>query len=299
MSIEELTADEQAAMTAMETGDTYEAETPAEPAKEAPAQEAPAAEAEGEAPATSAEVKEKPPEGFVPHGAMHAERVKRQALEQQLQEMQRKFEEFQTAQQKPAEPEPMPDPVMEPEKFAAWNAQQSEGVKKQIAELMTQQREAQQQAYMVQSIQTGEASFKAENPDYDDALTHLANVRVQELAVLGYDEMQARQVVQQEARSIVGMAVQRGMNPAAVAYQMAQARGYQKAAPAPAAAAPAQPDMAAQMAAKSKAQAATASLSGAGGPVQGGGLTAEMLANMSEADFAKLSDDELRAAMGG
>jgi len=263
--MEEMTEAEKAAMEAMKTGKPFEeAETPEEFAQEVEAEAAeqaaaePKPEQEAEAPAE--EKAERPPEGYVPHGALHQERERRKALEERLKALEERI--AQPAEEKPAGPEPMPDPVMDPDGFTGWYAKQSEATQAEVREIRQQMATQQRQQQLASRVQQDEASFRAERPDYD----------------------------------IANAAVTSGRSAAQMAYEIAQARGY-----APAAADPA-PDPAKRIGAQAKAQAATQSLSHAAGPANAGGVTAEDIAKMSEQDFAELKakdPDAIRRALGG
>lgn len=288
------TDEDQAAMEAMQADKApVEEETPAAPAEEAKAEETPAKSEE--APAAEKAVEEpktdRPPEGYVPHQAMHAERTRRQALEQQLNELQAKFAEMEKAS---APKDEMPDPVLEPQEYADWYKRKQDEQQDQFKQLQKQFAEQQQRDHLTRFTQQSEAQFRQQTPDYDDAVKHLTEARTKELAFWGADQQQIQQQIQRDIWEIIQNAAQTGRNPAEAAYQIAQARGYRKAEPAPAA-----PDVGAQVEAKAKAQAATESLSGAGGPANNGLPSAKDLAEMSEDDFAKLSDDDLRKVMGG
>lgn len=96
-----------------------------------------------------------------------------------------------------------------------------------------------------------------------------------------------------EERGLVQQALQNRMSPAELIYGMAQDWGYQKAAPvvvppvvpAQAGAAAGAPSVTAEIERIQKGQAASKSLSGAGG-ASAGAMTVEQLANMSEDEFA-------------
>lgn len=299
---DEFTAEETAAFEAMqadtapeatETPEVTEETPPAPPAEEEKAEEAPAPEAE-KAEAEPEPVK--PPEGFVPHGAMHAERVKRQEIERQFQAMRQELEALK-AQQKPAEPETVPDPVLEPEKYTAWVKQQANGPAEEIRKLREQWSQQQQREQLMHTIQAREQEFAKAHPDYNDAVNYIVNQRRQELSFFTTDEQAINAQVQADVLGFAEQAVRQGMNPAQAAYHYAKARGYKPAekatAPAPAS------DAAAKVAALANAQKQTETLGSASGPANAGALTAEMLAGMSDAEFAKLSDDDIRRAMGG
>lgn len=298
----ELTAEESAALESMQN------EAP-EPSQEESPDPAPAAEsaAEGDPPAPAAAdpaaaepdkpaaAQEKPPEGHVPHGAMHAERVRRQDAERKLAELEERVAKFEAAQPKP-EPEPVPDPITEPEKYNEWVQGQSSKTAEEVRQLREQMQQQQQQQRVASAVQRSEVDFAAKTPDYYEALDYVVKSRRAEFEMWGATPEEAEQKVQQEIWSTAENAVRMGMSPAEMAYRIAGSRGYRRAeTPAQNSAQDAE---AAKVAALAKAQENASSLAGTGGPAAGGGMTAEDMANMSQSQIDKLSDEEIMKAMG-
>lgn len=253
--------------------------TPAEP-EAAPAEPAPVAEAKPE-PA-------KPPEGYVPHQAMHAERVKRQELEKRLADLE-------AANKAPEDlPPQFVDPIVDPEGYRKWAEHQASAPMSQIEQFQKQQAEVQKQAERTLKAQSYEAEFIAKQPDLPNGFNWLVERRKAQYAAQGYDEAQSAQMLQQEANRIYDGAQMLGKNPVEELYLLAQREGY-SAAPAPAAA----PTPTDQVTALAAAQQATAGVTGATGVPQEGKLSLKALADMPESEMAKLSEDDLRKVMGG
>lgn len=287
---EEITKEEQAILDGKEPEPTP-AEEPAEPqaapveeAQEQPAPEEQAAEQPG-----------KPPEGFVPHGAMHKEREERKAAEARAAALEARLAAFEAAA-KPAPEEPEEpqyvDPVEDPEGYRKYDQYHKD---KQAAQIKAQQDEreaalAQQQR--ITAAQTAEEAFIKDQPDYPDAVKHLAETRMANLRQAGLNEQQVRQQIQKDYNELFDAAKAIGMNPAKLAYIRAQEFGY---APTP----KVDPAEAQRLQAQAAAADATQTLSGAGGGSQAGGITAQDLANMSQEEFDKLSDADFQRAMGG
>lgn len=294
----DLTAEEQAAMDAMRDGKPFETEEATPEAVEQETTEAYAApdEAEAEAPPAAEEAQEeategeKPPKGFVPYDALYAERQERKKLEHRLAELETRAQ----SKEEPKEPEPVPDPVTQPDEFTAWLKRNQEQGSQSVEDLRRQVQEQQHRQAVAQRVSAAEAEFAKATPDYMDAVNHLMQARQRELSFFTDDADAVRQQVQQEAWALAEAAVQRGRNPAQVAYEIAQARGYR-----PKKAEPEQPPAAERIKAQAAAQEATQSLSQAGGPANTGRPTAEDLAKMSEAEFAKLDPEVIREVMGG
>jgi hypothetical protein len=284
---EQLTADESAAMQAM-AQDTapVEAVEVVDVPQEEPA--APVAQAEPVA------EPDKPPPGMVPQGALHQERERRKAAEQQFQALQAKLAEIEARLNPPA-PEPeihVPDPVLDPQGFRQFQIDQ---IRTRAAEKVAKEQE---QALMTR-LNHDVVSFKATVPDYDNAYQHAVQARRQELAFYGNSPEQVEAQMEVDVKAIVQQAYGQGRNPAELFYEYAKMRGYSAAPKAPAP----QPQAAAQVTALAESQRQTQSLAPAGGPANDGGITIEALSKMSEAELAAMPkakrDEAMRKVMGG
>lgn len=284
---EVLTPEETTALADMQA-DNEPVQEQVEQPKAETAETAEAAEAKEGDPEFKTTRKEKPPEGFVPHEAMHAERVKRQDLEKQVQEL-----AAWKASQEAAKAEQPPqyvDPLEDPEGFRRYNEYH---LNKTDAAL--KQREAQTAAETAfrakQARVVGyEKTFIEKTADYPQASKFLMDARVAELRAQGYGDDDIKATISRDTHALIDAAEAIGMNPAHLAYLRAQERGYQKSAPA-------QGD-ADKLTAIAAAQKATQGL-GDGAGAQAGKLTATQIAAMSEDEFNKLSDEDVRVAMGG
>lgn len=199
----------------------------------------------------------------------------------------------QQAQAQRANEPPPPDPSTDP--IGHMMHQMSELQKQVLAIQMgvhnsTQQQQmaAQLQAFQQNVVRLRE-QFAAATPDYDAALNHIRNVRINDLRMFGLTDAQIAQQISQEEWGVAEAAISAGRNPAAVIYDMAKRHGYTPAAAAPGAA-PAVPKPAAVSVADiQRAQAAAHSLP-AGAPAAPD-LSIEALRNASEADLNKLVMD--------
>jgi len=297
MTTEALTPEETTALEAMESDtEMTEAEQEAGNAEvEAKAQETEAAQTEAaqEAPEEKVEFKstraeeQRPPEGFVPHQAMHAERTKRQALEVRLAELEKSI-------QAPADAPPAyVDPLEDPKGFQKWAEHNQEATAKSL-EAERAQRESTARAVQRQDQATQfEAQFTKAVPDYQVAAQFLHQSRISQLRGQGYGDAEIGQQLAFDANAIFDAGEKTGINPAQLIYLRAQEAGYTKAAPEPAT------GEADKLEATAAAQQATRGLNTAGGAAQRGQITAAQIAEMSEDEIGKLSEDDLRIAMGG
>jgi hypothetical protein len=256
--------------------------------------------AEAEAPETKEPAAEAAPEvkKVVPLAALHEERRARQELQRQLAEDRRQHQETMARFNQRIEA------LVTPQRQAPDREQDPVGyLDERIGQVaLTQQQLIQQNQFREQAQRQAQAMEQAQNhvrsvahefvkttPDLGDAVTHLNTMRTRELIALGNDPTQAATRAAQELdEASIAWAVN-GRNPAETAYELAKARGYTPKAAQSAAD---------KIAAQQKGTAAARSLGG-GGAVSAGKLTAEALANMSDADFAKLSESDWRQAMGG
>lgn len=245
-----------------------------------------------------AETSEERPEvkKVVPLAALHEERRARQALQAELAQTRREnAENMQRINQRLESLAPkaqLPDRDAQPVEYLDHRLNEVSQAQQYILQ-RDQQREQQagQQAAIarVQSAVINQAaSFAKETADFGDAVNHLNAMRTRELIALGADPAQAEtQAVQELDQAAMAWAAQ-GRNAAQTSYELAKARGFTSRTQTP--------DQ--RIEAQRKGTAAAKSLGG-GGAVSGGKLTAEALANMSDDDFAKLSESQFRQAMGG
>ncbi|SFG65068.1 hypothetical protein [Methylobacterium gossipiicola] len=327
-------AEEEAAWTAMASGEAVSEPANADlPATGGEAAAAPVPAPTGNPQAPGEVVDPEAEEGgadenkgkFVRHGAFHQERERRKAVERERDEfrvqMARMEERLRIASegaqaqapaaqapQAPAQPATPPDPNEDifgayahlQAELAALKAGQTQLTEAQKAE-QAQRAEAAQRNEVLTGYRSDVQRVMAARPEFADAYEHLFSSRIQELKLLGVPEADAVQAVREEEFGIAQAAIQAGQSPAERLMQIAQIRGF-----APKAAAPAAPVAPAETPAEktariAKGQAASLSLSSAGG-APAGELTLEMLASMSEADFAKMekaNPARVRALMGG
>lgn len=225
----------------------------------------------------------------VPHGAFHAEREARKAADARNRELEERLAALEAKSAPPEDPEPQfADPLEDPEGHRRWVEYQTQKPQDQYRELVEQQQaQATAQARAQQAAQA-EAAYAKDNPEYVDAVQFLQAEKANELMSRGYSEAQIRQEMSRQANMIFDAASQIGMNPARFLHIMAQDMGFKPAAKADD-----------RIAAQAKAQQASVTLGQGGGEAQSTGLTAEQIANMSEKEFAKLTDEQIAKVFGG
>jgi hypothetical protein len=269
------TPEETAAMTAMENEAPAPEPTPAPEPAPAPAPEpAPVA---AEAPKPAAPPAEKPSR-MVPHAALHEERVRRQAVEQRIKELEQRL-----APQVPVDQPP--DENADPLAAIAW----LKGQLRQQTE--AQQRNAQEQAYwqdLSSKVQTRVNAYASDHPEYVDQVKYLREFRFRELHEgLGYPEQMAAQQVQREEMELGRMAVEQDLDPGEMVARLASVRGWRAAAaaaPAPAPA-PVPAPVTERVARLQRGQRAAVSPSSAGGGGPSPEMTLAQLANLEGAAF--------------
>lgn len=291
MSTEELTADEQAVWEAMQADDGSETEPEPEPerasAEPEPEPEPEPAEASDGAEPEFKSRRAKPPEGFVPHGAFHAEREARKALEAKLAEIEKRLPQ---QQDKPAEPE-FVDPLVDPEGFRKWDEHRISKLEAKLQAQEEARRQQEQQAQLVRRVDAAEKEFAQTTTDYRDAVAFLREQRIAELKAQAMSDQEIARQIGTDFTNIVQAAEMLGMNPAQIAYQRAQSLGWKpKAAEAE------------KLAAAEKAERETRSISDAGGGAQRGKMTVEQFAALSEREMARFmreNPEEARRLSGG
>ncbi len=296
MSDTDLTTEETAALQEMQNepvidtpSDAAPSEAPPEPVQAdvnaEPATEAPAPEFK------STRAPEKPPEGFVPHQAMHAERMKRQELE-------RRLEAIESAQTQKADVPQYVDPLEDPEGYRRYDEYSRNQLQQQVQQQAAQQQQQTAMRQRVTSAEQLEAEFTKSTPDYQQAAQFLHQNRITELRSMGYGDQEVMQQLAQDANAIFDAGQRAGINPAQLVYLRAKEAGYSNAPaqPAPVEGVPSEAD---KMEALAQAQVQTRGVGTAGGGEQAGKLTVKQLSAMSEAELAKVPSEQIAAAMGG
>ena len=243
-----------------------------------------------EKPAEPAAAVEKPAEQrMVPQEALHAAREEAKALKAQLSTIEGRFNEVLQRIPKPQEPQAPPkaiedDPIgvikQHEAEFQAWRQQQVQ----------------QHQFMQLQNVVSQhEEQFRAEQPHYDAALTHVTAARSAEYRALGLSEPQIAQALQNDAANMAVHALRMGRNPAEMVYNLAVARGFAPAVAEKPAEAPKSAEVPAvpadkQMEMLEAGVAASKTLQGGTGGT--GDLDLRALSSMSSKEIGNLSDEQ-------
>lgn len=244
---------------------------------------------------------------MVPHQALHEareetkrEREERRRFEETVNQRLALLAQAQAPREEPKAPPPPPDAAIDP----LGRMEYLENLVKEQGQTHQQQlRQAQEthvRSQVAQFSYADEQNARSQAPDYDAAKNHLMLSRGRELFLASggsASEQQIRAQLASEEESLRVQAIQRGVRPSVVLYQMAVARGY---TPKQAAAAATGGDD--KIAALADAQAANKTLSSAGGGAADGPMTAQRLANMSAEEFEAYSAKNgktVRKLMGG
>lgn len=192
-----------------------------------------------------AKAEEKGDDKVIPVAAHAAERAQwkqeRKALEAKLAELEQQLTQLKSPPQAAEPPQPPPAFEQDPKGYVEHTVQsrvqaaleQLEGVKKQVETGQKTAEEARAEAQELQltiALQTTEAEFKAQHPDYYDALAHLRQLRLNELSILHPQASQEEILafMMQEERALARNLMLTGRNPHEAAYKLAETRGYKR-----------------------------------------------------------------------
>lgn len=170
---------------------------------------------------------------MVPHAALHEEREARKSAEKRARDLEEQFARFDERrktlaelQEKQEVKEERPDP--DKDALGALKYTQREIEALRAAELRREQeaqngRQMQQIAYHAANR---EREFAEKTKDYSEASEFLLNSRLRELMAIGNNEIDARNLLEQEKFNLAAQALQRGQNPAEIVYNIAKERGF-------------------------------------------------------------------------
>ena len=180
----------------------------------------------------------------VPLAALHEARQIQKELREELR---RRDESIQAAQSKAEKMEQtfqaflqkqneVPAPKYEEDPLGAlkWQNEQLEKRLTQVNTDFTKTAQTFQQQQAMQSfsqhIIAQEDVFRQTQPDYDAAVEHMKKVRLSDFQDMGFDDVAARQMLDQEIVNFAQAAMRQGKNPAQAAYSIAKRYGYTPAA---------------------------------------------------------------------
>lgn len=269
-------------------------------APEAPAAAEPAPVLDPAAAAPAETQQERDDKGrFVPHQALHAEREEHKKTKAELEEIRKtqailndRWNTILKLQEHPKqEPVAPPDPNEDIFAFSKWQADRLKELEEKVTSRDKQEEQARTVAEQEQAVwnhwSESANSYAAQQTDFGDAVKHLSDMRMKQLAGLAAIEPawateQGRLgQINAELKQIVIGAQQKGLNPAEVVYQLSQVYGFAPPAPAD----PGKVELPEKLAAIDAAQNASRTLTTPGGRSAAEPMTAETIANMSPAEF--------------
>lgn len=245
-----------------------------------------------------------PPEPqHVPLAALHEERALRKAATERAEAVQQTFERVMAKIQAPEAPQQQqqaPTPVVIPEfvddpqghinarfeelnrNIAAFN-QFAQGV-------TTNQQQQMQHQQIMQHGMAAEAEYTKTVPDYPKAVDHLINAKKAEYTAYGLNAQQVTDALTRDFAGVVQLGQQTNQNPADIIYKISKSLGYN-----PGAAPPVQQ----QQQPTKQPNTSLSSIGGGKDPDDGGKLTLDSLAAMSDADFDKMFDQMSKGSTQG
>lgn len=163
---------------------------------------------------------QQPPQGFVPHQALHAERERAAQATRMAQLATTRLNAILAAQgQQPPQQQQMPNPAEDPLGYL-------QAMEKRIEAFEQQQQQSQQERQIDGALEQDEQLFASQFPDYNEASDYYVASRARELLAFHTPE-KARAIMEMEARQIAQQAWQRGQSAAEVIYGLSRARGWQ------------------------------------------------------------------------
>lgn len=295
---DELSKSEEAAFAAMQ-----DAERANEPALQPEAGDEDAAAPEAEA--GGVEAGEERRQKFVPHEALHEERLRRQAVESEnrrLAEERARFDErlrIILDMNGPQPPAPRPDAKSDPLGTIEHLDQRLAAIEAGSLQQAEQAAEAARLNQLAEVAKAEAWEFARKTPDYGDAYNHFIAARDAELALFGYPPAVRANLITQEELQIAAQAFQSGRSPAATVYALARSRGFKGKAGGDGASGDAAE---AQIERIASGQARGKTLSVGGGSAGGGEMTAAKLLAMSNDEFdawTSRNPAKARRLMGG
>lgn len=223
-------------------------------------------------------------EKMVSLSALHEERARRReidtkfrATEKELAELRGKFSVIERLQ---PQPEAKPLPTVEEDIFGV--VKNTTDTVAEIQKRLQADDEAKktegERNNLVNAYRADAAQFESKNPDFKAAYTHLLQSRAAELQAMGYDDpVQLHEALTNDEMSIARMALGNKKSAAEIIYNLAQQRGYKKAAETKPAAD--------KIDTINKGQQANKSLANTGGSSGDGDMTAETLLKMPMDEF--------------
>ena len=178
-----------------------------------------------EKPEAKQEAKPEKQKRLVPYDALHAEREERKKAEKRADRIEELFQRAMSERGQPkAEEKPsLPDFQQDP---ANHLKARQETAEERLARLENEQRAANQIAALRNHVTGLEHEFQKQAPDYTDAVAFLQSRKVAQYVRSGMSQQEALGAVHNDALMFTHAVIQRGLNPAEAAYELAKDWGY-------------------------------------------------------------------------
>ncbi|MCA1298032.1 hypothetical protein [Stappia indica] len=177
----------------------------------------------------------------VPLAALHEERRRRQERDAKIAELEQRVTILQTVEDRfaqfakqgtlpqPEEQPAPPDPSEDPLAYIDHLGRQVSALSEQQQQSAAARQAEEQRRNFLGIVQTEEAQFKQQAPDYEDAAAFVRNAIAQEMEIMGVPPQMQQQAVGNQLLNIAISAKESGRTVPEVVYQMAKMRGYAKA----------------------------------------------------------------------
>lgn len=168
--------------------------------------------------------------------AMQEEREAKKVSDRTLQTLVERLENFQKEKEVTAPVERTPVYEEDPAAYLKWqNDQILADRRKEVAERQQQEQYNTQNQHVQQlqrAVKEGINQYADQTPDYNDAAKFLVESRIRELEIMGiHDKKEQMQTLTQEELQVGTYALQRGLSPGELVYNLAKSRGYQRQNP--------------------------------------------------------------------
>lgn len=217
--------------------------------------------------------------------AMHEERMRRKEeqrarrdLEAKVKAMEERFQQLVAEQNKIPRIEEAP--VDNLDTRLALIEQQERARQEQAQKEALEKQYKQESERVLSDYRDMAEDFKAEAPDFTDAYNHFVQVRIAEFKALGYSDDEAADAALQDELQFADSLMRQGKNPAKVIYEITKARGWKKAEQKPE-----EKSISGDEKLKMLEKGTKSAKLPSGAPSQGE-VTLEMLAEMSDEEFA-------------
>ena len=163
---------------------------------------------------------------MVPHGALHEERERRKQAEKRAERVEELFQRFMAERGQPKTEEKGPEiPAFDQDPANHLRVKQ-ETAEQRLARLENERQAEAKINRLRQHVGAIEAEFAAKAPDDQDAVKFLQARKVAQYERSGMSRAEAVQAVANDAMMFTHAVLQRGLNPAEQAYELARDWGY-------------------------------------------------------------------------